>query len=299
MSISRLTRHWSRSPPQRFPTQPPRVRRPSHSAENWAATGTASTATPRWSPNARPSATSRSPSPATSSITRPQVRWSATTCAPWSTTGEPPTPTWSPTAIGEENYQIFQHGNLLSAVFHEDYHADGPKPNNAYRTFTFDMASGRRLQLSDLTKSDPLAAIPPLAQPFIETALNQAPPPHDPGSLPVRRRSLDSRQGLFRCVQGLGTDSRRINPLHARLPGGSRRADQLHTRSHAVVHGRRHRPSSYPALSPGFRAAHLVRRPPKTLTARVRCWRCRPSTAATGCSSRPALRCPTASARRC
>jgi hypothetical protein len=26
--------------------------------------------------------------------------------------------------------------------------------------------------------------IPPLAQPFIETALNQAPPPHDPGSYP-------------------------------------------------------------------------------------------------------------------
>ena len=63
-------------------------------------------------------------------------------------------------SYGEENYQIFQHGNLLSAVFHEDYHADGPKPNNAYRTFTFDMASGRRVQLADLTKSDPLTAIP-------------------------------------------------------------------------------------------------------------------------------------------
>ncbi|MFZ1175024.1 MAG: mannan-binding family protein [Mycobacterium sp.] len=87
-------------------------------------------------------------------------------------------------SFGEENYEVFQHGNLLSAVFHEDYHADGPKPNNAYRTFTFDMASGRRLQLSDVTKSDPLTAIPPLAQPFIETALNRAPPPHDPGTYP-------------------------------------------------------------------------------------------------------------------
>ncbi len=87
-------------------------------------------------------------------------------------------------SYGEENYEIFQHGNLLSAVFHEDYHADGPKPNNAYRTFTFDMAGGRRLQLSDVTTSDPLTAIPPLAQPFIETALNQAPPPHDPGTYP-------------------------------------------------------------------------------------------------------------------
>jgi hypothetical protein len=87
-------------------------------------------------------------------------------------------------SYGEENYEIFRHGSLLSAVFHEDYHADGPQPNNAYRTFTFDMASGRRLQLSDVTKSDPLTAIPPLAQPFIETALNQAPPQHDPGTYP-------------------------------------------------------------------------------------------------------------------
>ncbi|ORV86934.1 mannan-binding protein [Mycobacterium interjectum] len=87
-------------------------------------------------------------------------------------------------SFGEENYQVFQHGSLLSVVFHEDYHADGPKPNNAYRTFTFDMARGRRLQLSDLTTADPLTAIPPLGAPFIQTALDQAPPPHDPGSYP-------------------------------------------------------------------------------------------------------------------
>ncbi|OBI87730.1 mannan-binding family protein [Mycobacterium asiaticum] len=87
-------------------------------------------------------------------------------------------------SYGEENYQIFQHGNLLSAVFHEDYHADGPKPNNAYRTFTFDMAGGRRVQLADLTNGNPLTAIPPPAQPFIEAALNQAAPPHDPGTYP-------------------------------------------------------------------------------------------------------------------
>ena len=87
-------------------------------------------------------------------------------------------------SFGEENYQEFRHGNLLSAVFHEDYHADGPRPNNAYRTFTFDMAGGRRLLLSDLTKSNPLTAIPPVAQPFIETALDQAPPQHDPGTYP-------------------------------------------------------------------------------------------------------------------
>lgn len=63
-------------------------------------------------------------------------------------------------SYGEENFEVFRHASLLSAVFHEDYHADGPKPNNAYRTFTFDMASGRRVQLADLTTSNPLTAIP-------------------------------------------------------------------------------------------------------------------------------------------
>jgi hypothetical protein len=87
-------------------------------------------------------------------------------------------------SYGEENYEVFQHGNLQSIVFHEDYHADGPKPNNAYRTFTFDMAAGRRVQLADITNGNPLSAIPPLAQPFIETALNQAPPQHDPNTYP-------------------------------------------------------------------------------------------------------------------
>ena len=31
-------------------------------------------------------------------------------------------------SYGEENYEILRHGSLLSAVFHEDYHADGPNP---------------------------------------------------------------------------------------------------------------------------------------------------------------------------
>ena len=89
-------------------------------------------------------------------------------------------------SFGEENFQIFRHGNTMSAVFRETYHADGPDFNNAYRTFTFDMAAGRQLQLSDLTNPgvDPLSAIPPLAQPFVEQALDQAPPPHQPGTYP-------------------------------------------------------------------------------------------------------------------
>ena len=89
-------------------------------------------------------------------------------------------------SFAEGNYEIFRRGDTLSAVFHETYHADGPDFNNAYRTFTFDMAKGRQLQLADLTKPgvDPLAVIPTLAQPFIVQALDQAPPPHQPGSYP-------------------------------------------------------------------------------------------------------------------
>lgn len=87
-------------------------------------------------------------------------------------------------SYAEETYDIFRHGSLLSAVFHEDYHADGPKPNNAYRTFTFDLASGKRLRLADLTTGDPLTVIPPLAKPFIRNALDAAPPAHDPATYP-------------------------------------------------------------------------------------------------------------------
>lgn len=87
---------------------------------------------------------------------------------------------------GNENFEIFQHGDALSVVFHEDYHSDGPYINNAYRTFTFDMANGRRLQLADLVKPgvDPLTEIPPLARPYIEQALDVAPPPHQPRTYP-------------------------------------------------------------------------------------------------------------------
>jgi Protein of unknown function (DUF3298)/Mannan-binding protein len=87
---------------------------------------------------------------------------------------------------GEENYQVFTHGSALSVVFHEDYHADGPSFNNAYRTYTFDVASGKRLELADITKTgvDPLAAIPPLAEPFIRDALDHAAWQHDPGTYP-------------------------------------------------------------------------------------------------------------------
>jgi hypothetical protein len=89
-------------------------------------------------------------------------------------------------SFGEGNYQVFRRGDVTSVVFRETYHADGPDFNNAYRTFTFDLAGGRQLALADLVKPglDPLVAIPPLAHPFVVTALDQAPPPHQPGSYP-------------------------------------------------------------------------------------------------------------------
>ncbi|MGY4711716.1 mannan-binding lectin [Mycolicibacterium sp. CBM1] len=112
-------------------------------------------------------------------VTGPVIRdYLRTLVANWTTVGAH----MVADSFGAENYQIFTHGDLLSVVFHEDYHADGPKPNNAYRTFTFDMKSGRRLELSDIATDR--AAIATLGQPFIEAALDAAAPPHTPGSYP-------------------------------------------------------------------------------------------------------------------
>jgi hypothetical protein len=89
-------------------------------------------------------------------------------------------------SFGEENFVVYRHGAILSVVFHEDYHADGPKPNNAYRTFTFDTGNGARLSLADVVRpgTEPLTAISSLGQPFIQQALDQAAPVHDPGTYP-------------------------------------------------------------------------------------------------------------------
>ena len=123
-------------------------------------------------------------------------------------------------SFGEGNYQIFRRGDVLSAVFRETYHADGPTFNNAYRTFTFDMASGTRLQLADLLKPgadrgrDPAAGAP-VHRPGAGRGAAAAPAGH----LPVHRRPLDPGQGVLGWVQGLGTDTRRTRHLHAGLSG--------------------------------------------------------------------------------
>ncbi|WP_145977906.1 RsiV family protein [Mycolicibacterium austroafricanum] len=84
------------------------------------------------------------------------------------------------------DYQRFSRGPLTSVVFEERWQTVGAPPNRAYRTFTFDMVNGRQLQLADLFRPevDPLTALPPLVRPFLIPALDQAAPPHDPGTYP-------------------------------------------------------------------------------------------------------------------
>ena len=87
-------------------------------------------------------------------------------------------------SFGEANFEVLGRADVVSVVFRETYHADGPDFNNAYRTFTF--GGGRQLQLADITKPglDPLTAIEPLARPYVVAALDAAPPAHQPGSYP-------------------------------------------------------------------------------------------------------------------
>jgi hypothetical protein len=97
-------------------------------------------------------------------------------------------------SFGEQQFQIFQHGDVMTVVFHEMYsgtvgtdalaHPNAPIISDAYRTFTF--AGGRQLKLSDLFKPevDHGAEISRLGAPFIVAALDAAPPPHQPGTYP-------------------------------------------------------------------------------------------------------------------
>lgn len=89
-------------------------------------------------------------------------------------------------SYGEANFEIYHHRSVLSVVFREDYHADGPEFSTAYRTFSFDTVSGKQLALADVVRPDidPFIGIPPLAAPYVVDALNLAPPPHQPGTYP-------------------------------------------------------------------------------------------------------------------
>ena len=79
------------------------------------------------------------------------------------------------------DYTLYSRSpSLKSVVFHEFWQTVGTLPNNAYRTWTFDLDKGRQVQLADLFRPgvDPSVALPPLVRPFLADALDQAPPPH-------------------------------------------------------------------------------------------------------------------------
>lgn len=77
-------------------------------------------------------------------------------------------------------------GAVHSLIVHEDFEPFGIQANNAYRSFVFDMAKGRRLSLADLFKPgiDPMAVIPPATDPILPQVLDAAVPPHAPNTYP-------------------------------------------------------------------------------------------------------------------
>lgn len=88
---------------------------------------------------------------------------------------------------GDANFEVFHHGNIHTVVFHETYDSEstgrfeGAAIQSAYRTFSFDSASGRQVQLADVVD---VSAIPTLGAPYIQAALDQAVPPHEPNTYP-------------------------------------------------------------------------------------------------------------------
>jgi len=88
---------------------------------------------------------------------------------------------------GDANFEVFHRGNIHTVVFHETYdnestgRFEGAAIQSAYRTFAFDSAAGRQVQLSDIVDVN---QIPTLGAPFIQAALDQAPPAHQPNTYP-------------------------------------------------------------------------------------------------------------------
>lgn len=77
-------------------------------------------------------------------------------------------------------------GPVQSLVVHEVLEPHGMQPNNAFRTFVFDLDRGTRLTLPDVFKPDvdPMAAIPSVGAPALTAALDNAAPPHSPNTYP-------------------------------------------------------------------------------------------------------------------
>lgn len=77
-------------------------------------------------------------------------------------------------------------GAVQSVIVHETIEPFGLQANNAFRSFVFDMAQGRRLLLADLFRPgvDPMTVIPPATVATLPAALDAAAPPHAPGTYP-------------------------------------------------------------------------------------------------------------------
>lgn len=77
-------------------------------------------------------------------------------------------------------------GGVQSVVVHESFQPFGIQPNNAYRSFVFDMNAGRRLYLPDLFRPGVNAnqAVSAAAAPVLPPVLDAAAPPHTPDSYP-------------------------------------------------------------------------------------------------------------------
>jgi hypothetical protein len=89
---------------------------------------------------------------------------------------------------GDANFEVFHHGNIHTVVFHETYdnestgRFEGAAIQSGYRTFAFDSASGRQVQLADIIDPGQVAR---LGAPFIQAALDEPRGwPHEPGQYP-------------------------------------------------------------------------------------------------------------------
>jgi hypothetical protein len=85
------------------------------------------------------------------------------------------------------DYEILDGpGGVQSVMVHEIFEPFGIQANNAYRSFVFDMNTGRRLYLPDLFRPGINAnqAVSAAAAPILPPVLDAAAPPHTPGSYP-------------------------------------------------------------------------------------------------------------------
>ena len=162
--------------------------------------GTVSTVTPRCIRSVMRCATSRWPSPPNSWTTPSRDPWCATYLTNlvdnWRRVGVH----MAADSFGEGNYQIFRHGTRMSVVIPRDLSRG--RAGLQQRLSHLHLRYVRRQAVAAVGPDRSPAsirstAIPPLADPFVVQALDQAPPPHQAGYLPVRGGPVDAGQGVF------------------------------------------------------------------------------------------------------